>query len=270
MLKARILTAIVLIPLFLGALFSLSDEIWAAITLVVTLLACWEWARLAGFSKTIIQVYVFLSFFLSMLFLWLIHLDSSRILFFYGISTIFWFVVAPAWLASGWHVRHPLAMACVGWVVLIPTWLAMIDLRLHGPWLLFGIMAIVWIADTAAYFTGRKFGEHKLAPSISPGKSWEGVAGAGIAVAVYAWILIFFGNTDSLSIGPFWLVPSTLLLMGFSIVGDLFESQIKRHAGVKDSGSILPGHGGILDRIDSLTAALPLAALGLMLAQSLS
>ena len=270
MLKARILTAAVLIPLFLGALFLLPDVFWAGITLIVMIIACWEWARLAAFSHVLMQVYIVLSLVLCCVFFWLIQVDSNNILVFYGISAMFWLFLAPLWLSFGWRPRHPIFMACVGWVVLIPTWLALIDLRLHGAWLLLGVMAIVWIADTAAYFSGRKFGSHKLAPSISPGKTWEGVMGAGVAVAVYAWVLIFSGNTDTLPIGPFWLIPSVLLLMAFSIVGDLFESQVKRNAGFKDSGTILPGHGGILDRVDSLTATLPLAALGLMLAQSLS
>ena len=270
MLKARILTASILIPLFLGALFFLSDGMWIAVTLAVTLLACREWTTLAGFSTLFSQIYLFLCALLCLFLLWTIHVDASNILYFYIASAIFWLIIAPSWLIFGWRARQPLVMAATGWVVLMPTWLALIDLRLRGPWLLFGIMAIVWIADTAAYFSGRLFGKNKLAPSISPGKTWEGVAGAFAAVAIYAGILIFLGDTASLFIGPFWLIPLTLMLSAFSIVGDLFESALKRNAGVKDSGAILPGHGGILDRIDSLTAALPLAALGLMLAQSLS
>ncbi|MBY0578663.1 MAG: phosphatidate cytidylyltransferase [Burkholderiales bacterium] len=267
MLKARILTAIVLIPLFLGALFTLSDEMWTGLTLAVTMVACWEWGKLAGFPKALVHAYSPMTFILSLFFLWLIHMDAARILYFYGASAFFWLMLAPSWLAFGWHVRNPVIMVLVGWVILIPTWLALIDLRLHGAGLLLGIMAVVWIADTAAYFTGRTYGAHKLAPMISPGKSWEGVAGAGAAVAIYAGILIFLADTASLGIAPFWLILSALVLMGFSIIGDLFESAVKRNAGLKDSGNILPGHGGILDRIDSLTAALPLAALGLMLIQ---
>ncbi|HQT25468.1 MAG TPA: phosphatidate cytidylyltransferase [Burkholderiales bacterium] len=270
MLKARILTAIVLIPLFLGALFFLPDPAWIAVTMALTFLASREWANLAGFSKAYAHTYLVMTVLLSVFLLWLIYTDTFNILYFYLVSAFFWLTIVPSWLALGWHVRHPVVMTLVGWVVLMPTWLALIDLRLHGPWLLLGIMAVVWIADTAAYFSGRLFGEHKLAPTISPGKTWEGVAGASAAVAVYAWALIFFGNTDSLAIGPFWLIPCSLLLMGFSILGDLFESQLKRNAGLKDSGNILPGHGGILDRIDSMTAALPLAALGLMLTQFMS
>jgi phosphatidate cytidylyltransferase len=128
--------------------------------------------------------------------------------------------------------------------------------RERSPWLLLGVMALVWIADTAAYFAGRRFGRRKLAPGISPGKSWEGVAGAGIALVLYA---------SAISAAIVGLrIPGALILAAallyFSILGDLFESWMKRLAGVKDSGTILPGHGGILDRIDALTAALPIAA----------
>lgn len=269
MLKARILTALILIPLFLGALFLLPDELWIGLTLAVTMIACREWGKLSGFSERAAYAYLFMSFALSLVFLWLISVDTSRILYFYVASALFWLTVAPAWLAFGWHVRQPAVMALVGWAILMPTWLALIDLRLHGAKLLLGIMAVIWVADTAAYFSGKRFGAHKLAPLISPGKTWEGVAGAGAAVGIYAAFLVFSGYTDFLAIDPFWLLLSSWMLMGLSIVGDLFESLIKRNAGLKDSGNILPGHGGILDRIDSMTAALPLAALGLMLAQSM-
>jgi phosphatidate cytidylyltransferase len=132
--------------------------------------------------------------------------------------------------------------------------------------LLLAMMAIVWIADTAAYFTGRRFGRRKLAPSISPGKTWEGVYGALAAVAIYALLLLSLaaaaGSTRPLdAIAAAIWVALTLLLTGLSIIGDLFESQLKRQRGVKDSGAILPGHGGVLDRIDALTAAMPPAAL---------
>jgi phosphatidate cytidylyltransferase len=128
--------------------------------------------------------------------------------------------------------------------------------RERSPWLLLGVMALVWIADSAAYYAGRRFGRRKLAPGISPGKSWEGVAGAGIALALYASAI------SAAIVGlriPVALALSAALLY-FSILGDLFESWMKRLAGVKDSGTILPGHGGVLDRIDALTAALPIAA----------
>jgi phosphatidate cytidylyltransferase len=122
-------------------------------------------------------------------------------------------------------------------------------------------MGAIWLSDTAAYFSGRTWGKNKLAPSISPGKTWEGVAGALVAVLVYA--LIWSYGEDA--IPATLLIPLLLLLAALGIVGDLFESLMKRHAGLKDSGTILPGHGGILDRIDALTSTLPIAALALLL-----
>jgi phosphatidate cytidylyltransferase len=157
-------------------------------------------------------------------------------------------------------------LAVVGWLVLIATWVAVVALQTRSPGVLLAMMAIVWIADTAAYFAGRRFGRRKLAPSISPGKTWEGVYGALAAVAIYALLLVPLaaaaGYTRPLdAIAAAIWVALTLLLTGLSIIGDLFESQLKRQRGVKDSGAILPGHGGVLDRIDALTAAMPPAAL---------
>jgi len=153
-------------------------------------------------------------------------------------------------------------MAMVGVIVLLPTWVALVTLRDLGPWHLLGLLTIVWIADSAAYFSGRKFGSRKLAPAISPNKTWEGVAGAGIALVLYA-------SAVSASIVGLRIAGAlflTLSLFYFSILGDLFESWMKRVAGIKDSGTILPGHGGILDRIDALTAALPIGTTILLVA----
>ena len=147
-------------------------------------------------------------------------------------------------------------MALVGWAVLIPTGLAMLDLRLDHPWWLLGMMCLVWVADISAYFAGRKFGKNKLAPSISPGKTWEGVVGAMLGVSVCI-VLAWSFSPYSTHIA---LLPSLLLAswcwVGLAVIGDLFESAIKRQAGVKDSGALLPGHGGLLDRIDALTSTL--------------
>jgi phosphatidate cytidylyltransferase len=141
-----------------------------------------------------------------------------------------------------------------------------VELQAYSPWLVLAAMAIVWIADTAAYFSGRAFGKHKLAPQVSPGKTWEGVFGAWVAVAVYAAILVRFAPDAGfrLAVTPLTVaawIAFALVLAAVSVVGDLFESLLKRHANVKDSGSLLPGHGGILDRVDDLLAAMPLAAL---------
>jgi phosphatidate cytidylyltransferase len=150
--------------------------------------------------------------------------------------------------------------------VLIPTGAAMMDLReaAPSPWLLLFVMGLVWVADIAAYFAGRRFGKNKLAPSISPGKTWEGVAGAIFGVSVYV-VLVW-------SFSPYFstreILPPLLLTawwwVALAVIGDLFESAVKRQAGVKDSGALLPGHGGLLDRIDALTSTLPLAALAIL------
>src|SRR5688500_3381086 len=136
-------------------------------------------------------------------------------------------------------------MALMGWLVLLPTCIALYQLRAVDPLLLLGFMSAIWISDTAAYFSGRAWGKHKLAPSISPGKTWEGAAGALAAVLVYALI---WSNSSGNEAHASLLVPLLLLLAVMGIIGDLFESLMKRQAGVKDSGNILPGHGGILDR----------------------
>jgi phosphatidate cytidylyltransferase len=156
-------------------------------------------------------------------------------------------------------------MAIVGLVVLLGAWMAIVQLQARSPWLVLAAMAIVWIADTAAYFSGRALGKHKLAPMVSPGKSWEGVFGAWVAVAIYAALLVRFAGDAGLrfDVTPLaiaaWIV-FVVALAAISVVGDLFESLLKRHAGVKDSGTLLPGHGGILDRTDALLAAMPIAA----------
>jgi phosphatidate cytidylyltransferase len=163
-------------------------------------------------------------------------------------------------LHKGWRVRQPLLLMIAGWLLIVPTWLALVRLQAE-PWILLAVLGVVWVADSAAYFAGRTFGRRKLAPSISPGKTWEGVAGAAIAVAVYyalVWYFGFRGMTFGIGLAAALLVTCLLPL---SILGDLFESWIKRQAGVKDSGTLLPGHGGVLDRIDALTSTLPLAAL---------
>ena len=176
----------------------------------------------------------------------------------YAAACVFWALIAPAWLVGRWDVRGSLAAAFAGGAVLLPTWLAMVRLQTE-PLQLLQLLGVVWVADTAAYVTGRLWGKHKLAPAISPGKTWEGVAGAVAAVAVYYVVL-----SGSVSAGPWamgwgWLIFAGVLVL--SIVGDLLESWVKRRAGVKDSGALLPGHGGVLDRIDGLTASMPLAAL---------
>ena len=146
-------------------------------------------------------------------------------------------------------------MSLVGILLITATWLALVGLREINPWLLLAVLGTVSLADSAAYFAGKRFGRNKLAPNISPGKTWEGVLGALIAVTVYGGFLCFYQQLN------LWLIPALWLVVGFSIMGDLLESLMKRQAGLKDSGQLLPGHGGVLDRIDGFVPTLPMVLL---------
>ena len=271
MLGTRILTAAILVPLVLAALFLLAPVGWGTVSLLVMGVAAIEWANLAGYGKGTRTLFVTATLVSGMLLLVSLAAgDESRwgdvVLAICGAATCFWVFMAPPWLAFRWKPASRLAMAVVGWIALIGTWVALVSLQARSPWLVLAAMAVVWIADTAAYFAGRAFGRHKLAPQISPGKTWEGVYGALAAVAVYAVALVplagaagHSGAVSPVAVG-LW-VACALALVALSVEGDLFESLLKRHAEVKDSGRLLPGHGGILDRIDALLAAMPAAAL---------
>ena len=271
MLATRILSAAVLIPLTLAALFLLPPRAFGVVLLAVVLDAAHEWGRLAGFGRG--RAALFLGG-VVLLGAWLLGGPAGFdhgwprgvIVAVCGAATAFWLLVATPWVVHRWGLRSPLAMALVGWIVLAGVFVALVELQARSPWLVLAAMAIVWIADTAAYFSGRAFGRRKLAPEVSPGKTWEGVYGALAAVAVYAVALVplagaagFDGRVDA-SVIALW-IAFALALAGISVIGDLFESLLKRQAGVKDSGSLLPGHGGVLDRTDALLAAMPPAAL---------
>ena len=169
------------------------------------------------------------------------------------LAAAFWLLIAPLWLWRGVTAGHKRILALAGVVVLLPAGLAMATLP---PQQVLAVLGLTWIADTAAYFAGTRWGRHKLAPSISPGKTWEGAAGGLAGVLVYAGIMA--AMAEGIAWAPF--LGAAALLAALSIVGDLFESAAKRQASVKDSGALLPGHGGILDRIDSATSTLPIAA----------
>ena len=159
-----------------------------------------------------------------------------------------------------WPLPKSLCGALIGLLLILPTWLAFVQLRQGGAAFLFAVMATVWLADIGAYLFGRTLGRHKLAPSISPGKTWEGALGGALVVVAYGFVLAP-SMPDTLANNSLLLFVVLLLVAAISVVGDLFESLLKRQAGLKDSSAILPGHGGILDRIDSLTSTLPLVAL---------
>lgn len=262
MLKQRVLAAGVLIPGFLLALFYSSPLFWMGLIGLGTLLAAWEWARIAGYAVPGRVVYVLgVAVLLLGLFLLGANQQSQRLI--WGVVLAFWLLMVPLWLTRHWTVRQRWLLTLVGIVVLLPTWQALVALRAKSIWLLLFLMGLVWIADIAAYVFGRLWGKHKLAPRISPGKTWEGVAGAVLCGALYTLLwhrlapdaLAHFAGFSTLS-----LAFLSLFLVAISILGDLFESHMKRCAGLKDSGNLIPGHGGILDRIDSQTSILPIAA----------
>ena len=276
MLLTRVITAAIALVVVVGMLFFAAATAWALFVLVIALLACWEWSRLSALAKRAQSVYLFLSGAIGggLLLAYVRDPDGAFMAAAtvgFIVATLFWICAAPVWLAR--HAR-PNAWVCAlaGWIVVWPTWFAFVVLRDASPWLLLAIAAIVWIADVAAYFAGKRFGRHKLAPAVSPGKTWEGAAGAIVAVAAYGIALAIAAHARPLPIARVFevalgmpAVVAMLLLAALSVVGDLFESWMKRGAGMKDSSRLLPGHGGVLDRIDALTSTLPVAAFALSL-----
>jgi phosphatidate cytidylyltransferase len=268
MLKTRVITALVLVSLLLPAMFWLPQGGWSIVVAAFIGVAAWEWGALlgwAGIRRIVLGISVGL---LCAALGWIypsaleFGLAPAWVAVAYGLSAIFWLLLMPFWLRGKWAISGFLGLT-VGAIVLIPTWLAMVQLRALGPLALLGIFAVVWMADIAAYFSGRAFGKHKLAPSISPGKTWEGAIGAAVGVVIYG-LAVRQGFAIELMPTSLW-AAALLVVTAVSIIGDLFESLLKRKAGIKDSSNILPGHGGVLDRIDSLTSTLPVVALFLLL-----
>lgn len=264
MLKTRVLTALALAAGLLLAVFLLSLEAWIWVCGGICALASWEWGALTrqrGGARLLVSAV------LPLLFLLIAYLvgaeaadweTSSWPLPAYALSALFWFLLVPLWLRQKWQSDTLYFALASGLVVLVPTALAMVHLRALSPWLMLGVMAVVWVADIAAYFAGRRFGRHKLAPSISPGKTWEGATGAVLAVCVFGLGLHTYLDLPGLW---WWILIALVAWTALSIFGDLLESLLKRQAGLKDSSNLLPGHGGILDRIDSLTSTLPVVCL---------
>ncbi|HEX6733674.1 MAG TPA: phosphatidate cytidylyltransferase [Azonexus sp.] len=266
MLRTRVITALALMALLLPSLFWLPQSAWALLIAAFIGIGAWEWGSLLGWGS---PARIMLGLATAALCAALALADPAAIgaagfvpaqpwvQAFYLASVMFWCLVIPFWLRGKWALNGTAGLL-VGAVVLLPTWLAMVQLRALGPAVLLAVFAVVWVADIAAYFAGRRFGKHKLAPSISPGKTREGAYGAAAGVLVYGLLVghFFFASLMPL---PLW-VAALVAVTAVSIVGDLFESLLKRKAGIKDSSNILPGHGGVLDRIDSLTSTLPIVA----------
>lgn len=271
MLRTRVITALVLLAGLLAAIFLLPPAGWLVFVSLICAGAAWEWGGLARFSDLRRGMFAVLMGAACLLVGVLAGLGATlegpplRLGGFYAAGALFWLLVVPLWLGRKWRLGGIASAVIVGLVVLMPPALAMAHLRLVDPWLLLAAIAAVSVADIAAYFTGRAFGRHKLAPGISPGKTWEGAAGALAGVVLFGLALVLSSpSTVVRGVPVLALLP---LLAGFtavSIFGDLFESLLKRQSGVKDSGKLLPGHGGILDRIDSLTSTLPLVGLAVL------
>jgi phosphatidate cytidylyltransferase len=261
MLKQRIITALILAPLALCGFFLLQGGAFALFIGAVVVLGAWEWARLAGFVEQSARVLYAAVVAVLLLVLYLVPSLAPWILVAAGV----WWLTA-TWLVltypgSSDHWSSAICKLAIGFLILLPAWqgLVLIKLAPMGNWLILSLMILVWGADIGAYFSGKAFGKRKLAPQVSPGKSWEGFYGGLIAC-----LLITLG------VGIFrgWLFSEILfsllcaaIVVVISVVGDLTESMFKRKSGVKDSSNLLPGHGGVLDRIDSLTAAIPVFAL---------
>jgi phosphatidate cytidylyltransferase len=275
MLRTRVITAVVLVLAVLAALTWLSPRAWALAALLVFAAAAWEWGRLSALRGASLAAYVAITVALGLL-AWLDGVGGpsafGRYAWVYGVAIALWMLAVPLWLTFKMALPKGWVLALVGWGVLLPCWLAISEARLLGAVYMFLLMGLVWVADIAAYFTGRAFGKHKLAPRVSPGKTWEGVGGAVAGVALLAAICVFVPvlspnyYAQGLHQAAVWIAPLLLVLTAASVAGDLLESLAKRQAGVKDSSQLLPGHGGILDRIDALTSTMPIAmGLGLWL-----
>jgi phosphatidate cytidylyltransferase len=294
MLWQRILTALILFPLAVFAIFALSLESFNKVIGVIILIGFWEWT---GFIKKMQFIHRIAYLALSAGLMWLVYVNSPSVDFWNAwlfprdlaellkltdaafisliIGALWWLIafvlviVYPKF--SQTMINNIILMMLIGWLILIPTWVAITGLRsigitldfYRGSSLLLFVLCIVWAADTGAFISGKLFGKHKLAPHVSPKKTWEGVIGGALLASLVVYLAI-----DLLAIPKsqqFELIILAIVLVIFSVIGDLTESIFKRLSGVKDSGTILPGHGGILDRIDALTSTMPLALLGLTL-----
>ncbi|SEM34609.1 phosphatidate cytidylyltransferase [Pseudomonas sp. ok272] len=266
MLKQRIITALILLPIALCGFFLLEGSGFALFIGLVVTLGAWEWARLAGFEAQPIRV-AYAAVVAAMLFV--MHLVPGLAPWVLGAAVLWWGVATFLVLTYPRTSEHWASAACklvIGLLILLPAWQGLVLIKQYplGNGLIMAVMVLVWGADIGAYFSGRAFGKRKLAPLVSPGKSWEGVYG-GLALSLVLALIV--GLVRDWSVGEVLLgLIGAAIIVFISVVGDLTESMFKRQAGIKDSSNLLPGHGGVLDRIDSLTAAIPVFAVLLWMA----
>jgi len=281
LLKQRIITALILAPAAVSAIFYLPISYFAGLLMAIIAIGAWEWARFMGLVNTIQRLgYVVMTSALIALLWFMLPVDETwlvisgiqhEITSMLWLSTIWWLFAAFLMFSypksSPFWANNKFIIALFGWLTLVPTWLAFMVLRTNdymldefqGAQLLMYLFMLVWSADVGAYFVGKSLGKHKLMPNVSPGKTIEGFLGGVVCAGILTVIVGISLQWSSDKFMTALLV--TLLITSISVLGDLTESMFKRQAGVKDSGTILPGHGGILDRIDSLTATAPVFAL---------
>ena len=261
MLKQRIITAAILAPIVIAGIFLLTDIYFALFIGFIIVIGAWEWANLAGIEGKTTYIYA-ASIGLCLVLAW-----QMPALWVLSIGCLWWC------LALILVVRYPKdtrvwcgmwQRSVIGVLVLVPAWASLQQLKTHeqSDFLILLLMFLIWGADIGAYFAGRAFGNKKLAPAVSPGKSWAGLFGGVLTAALIA-IAMTFANGDLQFENPLWwqFFAICMLVTLISVLGDLSESMFKRYRGIKDSSNLLPGHGGILDRIDSLVAAGPVYAL---------
>jgi phosphatidate cytidylyltransferase len=278
-LKQRIITALILAPLALFAILYLPLFSFQVMTALVVGLGAWEWSSMSGITRTlskcayavlVVAICLILSIMLPTDLIWYQGQLNSLYTYILSIATIWWVVslamiIAYPNYSSVWYTSKILR-GIFGLLTLIPTWIAVVSLRTslyevdpyYGASLIFYVLGIVWAADIGAFFVGVKFGKHKLRPEVSPGKTLEGLMGGVFASSA---IIAFAALHYQVDPSRIWLhIAVGAITVGVSALGDLNESMFKRCAGIKDSGKLLPGHGGVMDRIDSLTAAFPIFA----------
>jgi phosphatidate cytidylyltransferase len=272
-LRRRLATAGVLTPLIFIAVLHLPTAYFALLMGAIVCVGAFEWCGFIGLRSALARWAYLALVGICLLLSWFV-LPSAINLALLILAAVYWFAVTLA-LTRVRNVQPvsgiDLWLIPIGLLVLVPPWIAMV--RLHGfgapgPWFVIALMMLIWIADSTAFFSGRRWGKRKLAPVLSPGKTWAGVYGALIGALLWGAVLVLMLRLSPAS--AVLLLPLCAATALLSIVGDLFESLLKRRRGLKDAGAILPGHGGVLDRIDSMTAAAPLFALGLLWLENIS
>lgn len=269
MLKQRVITAAILIPFVIWSILYASAEGFTYGLAVVLFMASLEWNKFVGLKNILTGLLFSITVTVSFLFLeYLANLEFIKYVIY--LSLVWWLFSLPLLFSFPFKTTHLLQQQfpkiVVGFLILLSTFLALNLLRnfpQYGSNFVIYLLVVIWVADSGAYFAGRAFGKHKLIPNVSPGKSWEGVVGAIVATVITSMVAIdLLAIPSSVSL---LFIFITFITVIYSVIGDLSESMFKRMANLKDSGNILPGHGGILDRIDSLTSALPIFIAGLWL-----